>query len=524
VAARRSARHPERFMPKTGPIEKILIANRGEIAVRVMRTCREMGIPTVAVYSDPDRKALHVRYATEAYHIGPAAARESYLNVDKIIDVCRRSGANAVHPGYGFLSENSDFARRLEEEGIILIGPPADSMDAMGTKTTARQVMAKADVPIVPGLEEAIEDEDKALEYAKEIGFPVMLKAAAGGGGKGMRKVDRAEDFAGAWRSARSEAKNSFANDDVYIEKFLEKPRHIEVQIFADSHGNVHHLFERECSVQRRHQKVIEEAPSPFVTPEMREEMGKVACQAARAVDYIGAGTVEFLVDAKRNFYFMEMNTRLQVEHPVTEMITGFDLVEAQIRVARGEELPWGEQPTNPRGWAIEARIAAEDPLANFVPTPGTILHVREPGGPNVRTDMGVYRGFEITPDYDPMIAKVIAWGATRERAIARLDRALSELTLKGVTTNTMFCRRVLKYGEFADGSYDTGIIERFQEDNPAWFTEEHETVAMLAAAFFQFEEEQRAQARVVAGRGTGDSGNDVRAWQRTLGPRSVRW
>ena len=505
-------------------IKKILVANRGEIAIRVMRTCREMGIPTVAVYSDPDRTSLHVRYATEAYHIGPAAPRESYLNVDKIVDVARRSGADAIHPGYGFLSENAAFARRLQEEGLTLIGPPPEAMDAMGTKTTARKHMAAAGVPIVPGLEEAIDDEKQALSFAKEIGFPVMLKAAAGGGGKGMRKVDRAEDFPSAWRSAKSEAKNSFADDAVYIEKFLEKPRHIEVQVFADSHGNVHHLFERECSVQRRHQKVIEEAPSAFVTPEMRRAMGEVACKAARAVNYLGAGTVEFLVDAHRNFYFMEMNTRLQVEHPVTEMITGFDLVEAQIRVARGEPLPWGKQPEHPRGWAVEARVCAEDPLMNFVPTPGPIQHVRHPGGPFVRTDSGIYRGFEVTPDYDPMIAKIVAWGPTREVAVKRLDRALSEYVIKGTTTNNMFLRQILAYPEFVSGEYDTGIVGRFLEESPSWGTDEHKTVAMLAAAFFKLEEEKRAHARVVAGKGTGDGATGIGSWQRQLAGRSNRW
>jgi acetyl-CoA carboxylase biotin carboxylase subunit len=510
---------------KTRPIKKILVANRGEIAMRVMRTCREMGIKTVAVFSDPDRTSLHVRYATEAYHIGPALARDSYLHIQKIIDVAKRSGADAVHPGYGFLSEKSEFVRAVEEAGLIFIGPPASAMDAMGSKTQARQVMSKAGVPIVPGLEEGIADEAKALEYARQIGFPVMLKAAAGGGGKGMRKVNSAEEFASAWRSARSEAMASFSDDEVYIEKFLEKPRHIEIQVFADMHGNVHSLFERECSVQRRHQKVIEEAPSPFVTPEMRKKMGEVACQAARAVNYLGAGTVEFLVDAHRNFYFMEMNTRLQVEHPVTEMITGFDLVEAQIRVARGEPLPWGEQPTEHRGWAIEARVCAEDPNANFVPSPGEIRQVRPPGGPYVRTDTGMYRGFTITTDYDPMIAKVIAWGPTREVAIARLDRALSEFTIKGVTTNTMFIRQILGYHEFAAGDYDTGVIERFQSENPAWFTDEHKRVALMAAAFFRFEEERKAQARVIAGKGTGSTASGVNAWHRGLPPRSAhRW
>lgn len=503
-------------------ITKVLVANRAEIAVRVMRTCREMKIPTVAVYSDPDRTSLHVRYATEAYHIGPAAPRESYLNMEKLIDVAKRSGADAVHPGYGFLSENPDFVHACEEAGITFIGPPASSMESMASKTMARRLMSKAGVPVVPGLEEGIDDEGEALKYAKEIGFPVMLKAAAGGGGKGMRKVDSAEDFASAWRSARSEAMNSFGDDEVYIEKFLEKPRHIEIQVFADTHGNVHHLFERECSVQRRHQKLIEEAPSPFVTPEMREEMGLVACRAARAVNYIGAGTVEFLVDAHRNFYFMEMNTRLQVEHPVTEMITGFDLVAAQIQVARGEPLPWKNQPRGHRGWAIEARVCAEDANLNFVPTPGEIRHIRTPAGPYVRTDTGIYRGFEITADYDPMIGKVIAWGPDRATAIERLDRALAEFTIKGTTTNSMFLRQILGCEEFSSGVYDTGLIERFQKEQPPWFEEEHETVAMLAAAFFRFEEEQRASTRVVVGRGTGSAGRDVGAWRRRLPPRGM--
>ncbi|MCP4503415.1 MAG: acetyl-CoA carboxylase biotin carboxylase subunit [Deltaproteobacteria bacterium] len=502
-------------------VTKVLIANRGEIAVRVMRTCREMGIPTVAVYSDPDRTSLHVRYATEAYHIGPAAPAESYLNMDKLFDVIKRSGADAVHPGYGFLSENPDFARRCTEEGVTFIGPPPESMDAMASKTMARQCMIKAGVPVIPGLEDCIEDEAEALKYSIEIGFPVMLKATAGGGGKGMRKVDCAEDFESAWRATRSEAKNSFVDDSVYIEKFLEKPRHIEIQVFADSHGNVHHLFDRECSVQRRHQKVIEEAPSPFVSDEMREAMGAVAIKAARAVNYLGAGTVEFLVDAKRNFYFMEMNTRLQVEHPVTEMITGFDLVEAQICVARGEKLPWGPQPDKPRGHAVEARVCAENPAMNFVPTPGPIEHQRTPGGQYVRTDTAVYPGFEVTADYDPMIAKVIAWGKTREIAIVRLERALGEYTLKGCTTNVQFCRQVLANREFASGEYDTGIIPRMMDNPDPWSSEEHETVALLSAAFSLFEEEQRRHTNVATGKGTGDPSARSSAWKRSLPGRT---
>ena len=510
---------------KTGPIKKVLIANRGEIAVRVMRSCREMGIQSVAVYSDVDRDALHTRYATEAYYIGKPAPRESYLRMDKLIEVAKQSGADAIHPGYGFLSENAEFAQRVMDAGIIFIGPPPYAVDVMGPKTTARQLMQAAGVPVVPGLTEPVADEATALEYSKSIGFPVMLKAAAGGGGKGMRKIDGEADFAGAWRSARSEAKNSFGDDAVYVEKFLDKPRHIEIQIFADTHGNVHSLFERECSVQRRHQKVIEEAPSPFVTPQMRIKMGIMACDAARAVGYVGAGTVEMLVDVNSNFYFMEMNTRLQVEHPVTEMITGFDLVEAQIRVARGEKLPWGEAPTHPRGWAMEARVCAEDANANFVPVPGRINHLRAPGGPNVRIDTGIYPGFAITTDYDPMIAKVIAWGRDRQSARLRLDRALAELTIKGTTTNTMFLRQMLAYEEFASGQYDTGVIERFQKANPPWVTDEHKTVALLAAAFFKYEEELEAYTRVVTGKGTGKTGKHTSAWKRGTPARPVnRW
>jgi acetyl-CoA carboxylase, biotin carboxylase subunit len=509
---------------KTGPIKKVLVANRAEIAVRVMRTCREMGITSVAVFSDVDRDALHTRYATEAFHIGPPAPRESYLNMEKIINVAKKSGADAIHPGYGFLSENAEFAQRVMDAGLIFIGPPPHAIDVMGPKTTARQAMAKANVPIVPGLEEAVADEGEALQHARRIGFPVMLKAAAGGGGKGMRKVESEADFASAWRSARSEAKNSFGDDSVYIEKFLVKPRHIEVQVFADTHGNVHYLFERECSVQRRHQKLIEEAPSPFVTPEMRKQMGEVACQAARAVGYVGAGTIEFLADVNRNFYFMEMNTRLQVEHPVTEMITGFDLVEAQIRVARGEPLPWGTQPEHPRGWAMEARVCAEDANNNFVPVPGRINHLRTPGGPYVRTDTGIFPGFSITTDYDPMIAKVIAWGKDREVARKRLDRALSEFTLKGTTTNNMFLRQILNFEEYVSGTYDTGVIERFQKSTSGWVTEEHKIMAMLSAAFFKYDEEQELNTRVVVGKGTG-RGKHVNPWKRGLPPRAVnRW
>ncbi len=494
------------------PFEKILVANRGEIAVRVMRTCREMGIRTVAVYSDPDRTALHVRYAGEAYRIGPAPSRESYLRIDKILEVARASGAQAIHPGYGFLSENPEFARAVEDAGLVLVGPPASAMEAMGEKTRARRTMIAAGVPVVPGTEDPIEDESEALEYARKIGFPVMLKAAAGGGGKGMRKVDREEDFRSAFRGARREAQGAFSDDRVYIEKFLEKPRHVEIQILADRHGNVVHLGERECSVQRRHQKVIEETPSPIVDEEMRARMGEVACQAARAVDYVGAGTVEFLVDAERNFYFLEMNTRLQVEHPITEMVNdGVDLVRHQIEIAAGVPLTLKQEEIVPRGHAIEARIYAEDPDRNFMPTPGTIAHIRQPGGPGVRVDSGVYSGWTVPVHYDPMIAKLCARGPDRETAIARLDRALSEYLITGITTNVGWLRRVLRQAEFISGDYDTGFLDRAKEALAASADGGKETVALVAAAIASYDRERRLAARAPARSSGGEASN----WRR---------
>jgi acetyl-CoA carboxylase biotin carboxylase subunit len=478
-------------------IKKVLVANRGEIAVRVVRTCRDLGIESVAVYSDPDRTALHVRFATEAYHIGKASPKESYLNIEKIIAVAKKSGADAIHPGYGFLSENPDFANAVEDAGLIFIGPKAHSMEAMGTKTRARQVMSQANVPVVPGLEEPVKNEAEAKSIAKEIGYPVMLKAVAGGGGKGMRKVDCEEDFASAFRMAQSEAGNSFGNDEIYIEKFLNKPRHIEMQILADKHGNVETFVERECSVQRRHQKLIEESPSPFIDEDMREKMSEVSKKAARAVSYIGAGTIEFLVDDQKNFYFMEMNTRLQVEHPITEMVTGLDLVKEQIEIAEGKVLPAYHFTKNFRGWAMEARVCAEDPARDFVPTPGKVNHLRVPGGPYVRTDTGIYAGSEITFDYDPMIAKLISWGPDRDSARRRLDRALMEFTLKGCTTNTMFLRQILAYEPFIGGVYDTGIIAKYLSDMPPWYKDEHKLVALLGAAIFNFRKEKKLISQI---------------------------
>ncbi len=484
----------------TRKIKKVLVANRGEIAVRVVRTCRDLGLESVAVYSDPDRTALHVRFATEAYHIGAASPKESYLNIEKIIAVAKKSGADAIHPGYGFLSENPDFADAVDAAGLIFIGPKAKSMEAMATKTRARQVMMEAGVPVVPGLQDPVSSEQEALIMADQIGYPVMLKAVAGGGGKGMRKVDKAEDFVSAFRMAQSEARNSFANDQVYIEKFLNKPRHIEMQILADMYGKVATFVERECSVQRRHQKLIEESPSAFVDPKMREKMADVARKAASAVDYIGAGTIEFLVDDQKNFYFMEMNTRLQVEHPITEMVTGLDLVAEQIAIAEGKSLANDNFTSNFQGWAMEARVCAEDPSRDFIPTPGKISHLRVPGGPYTRTDTGVYAGSEITPDYDPMIAKLIAWGPNRDMARRRLDRALMEFTLKGCTTNTMFLRQILSYKPFIEGNYDTGLIAKYFKKAPAWYKPDHKVVALLGSAIFNFEKEKKLASQISVG------------------------
>lgn len=480
-----------------GKIKRVLVANRAEIAVRVIRTCRDLGLESVAIYSDPDRSSLHVRFATEAYHVGPASLKESYLNIEKIIDIAKRSKADAIHPGYGFLSENPEFAEAVVNAGLIFIGPKAKSMEAMATKTMARQVMIEAGVPVVPGLKEPISDENEAKRIAKEMGFPVMLKAVAGGGGKGMRKVDKEEDFLSLFRMAQSEARNSFGNDEVYIEKFLNKPRHIEMQVLADMHGNVALFVERECSVQRRHQKLIEESPSAFVDPEMREKMAEAAKKACHAVDYVGAGTIEFLVDDQKNFYFMEMNTRLQVEHPVTEMVTGLDLVAEQISIAEGKVLPPYNFTKDFKGWAMEARICAEDASKDFLPTPGPVNYLRTPSGPYIRTDTGTYAGCAITPDFDPMIAKVIAWGPTRDIARRRLDRALMEFTIKGCTTNNMFLRQILAFKPFVEGVYDTSIISKYFKKTPVWYRTEHRVVALLGAAIFNFEKEKKLISQI---------------------------
>jgi acetyl-CoA carboxylase, biotin carboxylase subunit len=441
-------------------IQKILVANRGEIAVRVMRSCREMDILTVAVFSDADGSAMHVRYADEAFHIGASPSNESYLNIEKIIAVAKLTGADAIHPGYGFLSENATFSDRCKEEGLIFIGPSGDSIRMMGDKITARQTMIKAGVPVVPGTTEPITDENTAMDVIRKIGLPVMIKASAGGGGKGMRLVKEESQVLNSIRAARSEALSAFGNDAVYIEKYIESPHHIEFQILADNHGNTIHLFERECSVQRRHQKVVEETPSPLLTPEVREEMGNFAVAAAKAASYSGAGTIEFIVDENLNYYFLEMNTRLQVEHPITERVVGVDLVKEQIRVANNEVLALKQEDLRQKGHAIECRIYAEDPDRNFMPSPGVIKHITEPHGLGVRCDGYVYEGYEIPLYYDPLISKLICWGKTRDEAIARMKRALYEYKITGVKTSIRLLVRIMDTPDFKSGKYNTHFID----------------------------------------------------------------
>jgi acetyl-CoA carboxylase biotin carboxylase subunit len=433
-----------------------------------------------------------VRYADEAYHIGPAASAQSYLRSERILDVAKRAKAQAIHPGYGFLSENAEFAQACQDAGLVFIGPPAAAIVAMGHKTRARQLMSDAGVPVVPGTTAPIASAQEALTIARDIGFPVMLKAAAGGGGKGMRRVDDETGFVKAFEAAVREATASFGDGAMYLEKYLLKPRHVEIQIFADQFGNARHLFERECSVQRRHQKIIEESPSCIVDRDMRAAMGEVAVKAAKAVNYVNAGTVEFLVDAERRFYFLEMNTRLQVEHPVTEWVSGCDLVSAQLDVAAGREMSFSEVPDQPRGHAIEARIYAEDPYRGFIPQPGHITHLRTPSGPFVRDDSGVYAGVDVTPFYDPMIAKLSVWGATREAAVQRLDRALQEYTVKGLTTNIGFLREVLHNPVFLSGEYDTGLIDNHMDLTRRPVDPRKSDVAVIAAALYAHEQAQK--------------------------------
>ncbi|HTR68240.1 MAG TPA: acetyl-CoA carboxylase biotin carboxylase subunit [Terriglobales bacterium] len=465
--------------------KKILIANRGEIAVRVARACREMGIASVAVYSDADRASLHVRKADEAYHIGPAAASESYLNIGKMIDAARRSGADAVHPGYGFLSENAGFAQACSDAGLKFIGPTPASMEKVGSKTRARQQAEKYGVPLVPGTSSGLRTAADAESSAAAIGYPILLKAAAGGGGKGMRLVQSREELNSALEAAQSEALRAFGNGEVYLEKAILNPRHVEIQILADEHGNTVYIGERECSIQRRHQKVIEEAPSPVMDEDLRRRMGAVAVRVAQTAGYTNAGTVEFLLDQERNFYFLEMNTRLQVEHPVTELITGLDLVHLQIRIAAGERMPFAQQDVTLRGHAMECRIYAEDPDNNFFPSPGKISALLSPAGPGIRVDGGIYEGWTVPIDYDPMLAKLIAYGSDRQLAISRLLRALDEYFVAGIKTNLSLFRRILTDASFREGRMDTGYLDRLLGSTREGEAESSAEVAAIAAGLF---------------------------------------
>jgi acetyl-CoA carboxylase biotin carboxylase subunit len=462
--------------------KKVLVANRGEIAIRVIRACRDLGIRSAAVFSDADRGALHVRLADEAYHIGPPPSSESYLVINKIIEAAKKSGAGAIHPGYGFLAENARFAKACKDAGIVFIGPPPNAIEMMGDKIEARKAMIAAQVPVVPGTEKAVEEEQQAIDIAKEIGFPILIKAAAGGGGKGMRIVADESEIKSGVRGARSEAKSAFGDDRIYIEKYLARPRHIEIQVIADRHGNCVYLGERECSIQRRHQKVIEEAPSPLVDEAMRKKMGEAAVAAARAAGYVNAGTVEFLADQDKNFYFLEMNTRLQVEHPVTELITGLDLAVEQIRVASGKELSFGQDDVRIRGHAIECRIYAEDPSSGFLPSTGLLRSYQEPAGPGVRVDSGVYEGAEISVFYDPMISKLLSYGKDRKQAIERMLRALSEYRISGVANNIEFHKDILIHPEFEAGNLSTHFIDEYYRPAEEPISEIEEAAAVTAA------------------------------------------
>jgi len=497
--------------PSVAPrITKILIANRGEIAVRIIRACRELGIRTVAVFSEADRAALHVRYADEAYLIGPPPPRESYLKIDTMIDVARRSGADAIHPGYGFLSEREAFSAACQDAGIVFIGPRPESIAAMGDKQSARQIVKKAGVPVIPGTDPGLLDEDLIRAAQAEIGYPLMVKAAAGGGGKGMRVVRRPEDLPDALAAAHREAANAFGDGTVYIERLIEGARHIEFQILADAYGNTIHLGERECSIQRRHQKLVEESPSPFMDDELRARMGAMAVRAAQSVHYLNAGTIECLVDRHRNFYFMEMNTRIQVEHAVTELVTGVDLVREQIRIARGRRLDIEQKDVRLTNHAIECRINAEDPYNNFMPSTGTINVHLAPTGPGVRLDSGIYAGYEVTPYYDSMLSKLVCWGTTRSEAIIRMSRALSEYRIMGVKTNIPFHQKLMGSHSFIIGKIDINFVESHPHlllDDPDLETASHnEEIAAILATLIKHQ--QRQQAAQVVGTNERDTSN----------------
>lgn len=492
--------------------DKVLIANRGEIAMRILRACHQIGLQTVAVYSDADRNAPHVRFADEAYHIGPSPSSQSYLVIDKIIDVARRSGATAVHPGYGFLAERAPFARACYDAGVVFIGPSPHAIEVMGDKLTARATVKAAGVPVVPGTEPGLSDAD-LLTAADEIGYPLLVKASAGGGGKGMRPVYAAAQMADAIAGAKREAMSAFGDDTVYLEKMITESRHIEIQLLADAHGNVIYLGERECSLQRRHQKLIEEAPSVAVDEALRRRMGEVAVAAAQAVDYVNAGTIEFLVDRDKNFYFLEMNTRLQVEHPVTELVTGVDIVQEQLRIARGRRLRLRQEDVQIKGWAIECRINAEDPYNNYLPSTGVITTSQLPTGPGVRVDTGVFPGYEITPYYDPMISKLICYGETRAEAVLRMRRALEEYRITGVKTNIPFHQQMLEKHRFLSGLFDTKFVEeRFSMDDRS---HAHALEAAILAALAAHEEGQRTGQMVAPGARDASNWKWYSRWER---------
>jgi acetyl-CoA carboxylase biotin carboxylase subunit len=476
----------------TPPFRKVLIANRSEIAIRVIRACREMDIRTVAVYSEADRESLHVMMADEAVLLGPSPPTESYLVIDRIIAAAKQVGAEAVHPGYGFLAENSAFAEACATAGLAFVGPPAAAIRALGDKVSARRLARQVDVAAVPGTHDPIADDAEAAHVAAAVGYPVMIKAARGGGGKGMRLVRAPEELGAALRAARSEAGSAFGDSSVYIERYVEEPRHIEVQVMADAHGHVVHLGERECSIQRRHQKLVEESPSPFVTPELRRRMGEAACRLVAAAGYVNAGTVEFLVDPERNFYFLEVNTRLQVEHPVTEMVTGLDLVKEQLRIAAGEPLSFTQADVTWQGWAIECRINAEDPFANFMPTPGRIVALRTPGGPWVRHDSGIYAGYTIPRFYDTLMAKLIVWGPDRGAAIGRMSRALGEYHVSGVRTTVPVLQHIMAHPDFVAGRLSTHFMDRLLVLDRAEAGARRRTVALIAAALDAYEQAGR--------------------------------